>query len=598
MSRSLGGRPSSASRGARKSNEAFRAEMRNRSGSTRDLRKPIDGRSGRRLRAGWRTSPGRSTARRPTRAARQAPGGARSRSGGCNGNRLFTWQLPGDRRDRDRLYASGKLAAVARARGDRGRGSSSRSPPPATTSPGARELNDLLGTVFDGWSAGVPDRPLPRRGKSSLLVSFPLRQQPLQAGVEPRARGYSTVTVAEEIGVEGRGSSTKRPGCARHRRKPPDAAPLLTAMGPPISALGRQRPAAEGEGAPEPAAVAPSQVPDNVIRETSTRTGSMPRGQVLRGTAKSRTAADSDRDVLACVFVEQLALGSPSTCEPGSGSRGSEQVAVSIQERCRGLFPRAPDGIAERPRARDPAGRRDHAPLSRRSRGATILRDVAMDFRYGTAFGSNTPEAYERLLLDAMRGDDAATRRDEGRGKWAYIDHVFDAWAKDGNTPPPAAPRAGLVRPNRRTISSRVTGVAGGGREPGRARERAAAQRSAGPGDERDPRAARARGARDVGHRAGRSRDRRVCLVNLVVAVGSRGSGQVPPVVDEVTQGLRRARSSCAQGGRADQAAHRGSERCARRGERRSAPSAFLASTRAAASCARNWPRRGRDSSS
>ena len=52
-----------------------------------------------------------------------------------------------------------------------------------------------------------------------------------------------------------------------------------------------------------------------------------------------------------------------------------------------------------------------------------------MDFRYGAAFGSNTPEAYERLLLDAMRGDATLfTRRDEVEEQWAFMDPVFDAW--------------------------------------------------------------------------------------------------------------------------------------------------------------------------
>jgi glucose-6-phosphate 1-dehydrogenase len=68
----------------------------------------------------------------------------------------------------------------------------------------------------------------------------------------------------------------------------------------------------------------------------------------------------------------------------------------------------------------------------------TILRDVAMDFRYGSAFGSNTPEAYERLLLDSMRGDATLfTRRDEVEAQWEYIDNVFEAWAAQGNVPPP-----------------------------------------------------------------------------------------------------------------------------------------------------------------
>ena len=69
--------------------------------------------------------------------------------------------------------------------------------------------------------------------------------------------------------------------------------------------------------------------------------------------------------------------------------------------------------------------------------GHTVLRDVAMDFRYGAAFGSNTPEAYERLLLDSMRGEATLfTRRDEVEEQWAYIDHVFAAW-REQNTPPP-----------------------------------------------------------------------------------------------------------------------------------------------------------------
>jgi glucose-6-phosphate 1-dehydrogenase len=64
-----------------------------------------------------------------------------------------------------------------------------------------------------------------------------------------------------------------------------------------------------------------------------------------------------------------------------------------------------------------------------------------MDFRYGTAFGSNTPEAYERLLLDSMRGEATLfTRRDEVEEQWAYIDRVFDAWRYEGNSPPPVYP--------------------------------------------------------------------------------------------------------------------------------------------------------------
>ena len=57
------------------------------------------------------------------------------------------------------------------------------------------------------------------------------------------------------------------------------------------------------------------------------------------------------------------------------------------------------------------------------------VRDVAMDFRYGTEFGSSSPEAYERLILDAMRGDATLfTRADEVEAQWAFIDPILQGW--------------------------------------------------------------------------------------------------------------------------------------------------------------------------
>jgi glucose-6-phosphate 1-dehydrogenase len=59
------------------------------------------------------------------------------------------------------------------------------------------------------------------------------------------------------------------------------------------------------------------------------------------------------------------------------------------------------------------------------------VRDVAMDFRYGAEFGSSTPEAYERLILDAMRGDATLfTRADEVEAQWAFIDPIRKGWAE------------------------------------------------------------------------------------------------------------------------------------------------------------------------
>jgi glucose-6-phosphate 1-dehydrogenase len=58
------------------------------------------------------------------------------------------------------------------------------------------------------------------------------------------------------------------------------------------------------------------------------------------------------------------------------------------------------------------------------------IRPVNMEFLYGTAFLSQSPEAYERLILDAMRGDATLfTRDDEVEAQWRIIDPILQGWA-------------------------------------------------------------------------------------------------------------------------------------------------------------------------
>jgi glucose-6-phosphate 1-dehydrogenase len=63
--------------------------------------------------------------------------------------------------------------------------------------------------------------------------------------------------------------------------------------------------------------------------------------------------------------------------------------------------------------------------------GMTI-RTVHMDFLYGSAFREGLPEAYERLILDAMVGDATLfTRADEIQEQWALVDAITAGWARD-----------------------------------------------------------------------------------------------------------------------------------------------------------------------
>ena len=80
------------------------------------------------------------------------------------------------------------------------------------------------------------------------------------------------------------------------------------------------------------------------------------------------------------------------------------------------------------------------------------IRPVNMEFHYGTSFLSQSPEAYERLILDAMRGDATLfTRDDEVEAQWRIIDPILAAWHEDTDLADPAVP-------------GRVGGAAGGQR--------------------------------------------------------------------------------------------------------------------------------------
>jgi glucose-6-phosphate 1-dehydrogenase len=87
------------------------------------------------------------------------------------------------------------------------------------------------------------------------------------------------------------------------------------------------------------------------------------------------------------------------------------------------------------------------------------IRPVNMEFLYGTSFMSQSPEAYERLILDAMRGDATLfTRNDETLAQWAIIDPILKTWHErdeppletyEAGTPGPAA-ADGLIGEGRR----------------------------------------------------------------------------------------------------------------------------------------------------
>lgn len=73
--------------------------------------------------------------------------------------------------------------------------------------------------------------------------------------------------------------------------------------------------------------------------------------------------------------------------------------------------------------------------------GALNIQSVALDFLYKTAFNVEPPEAYERLIYDAITGDQTLfIRGDEAEAAWAVIDPIEKGWARSKRPPEEYSP--------------------------------------------------------------------------------------------------------------------------------------------------------------
>nr|WP_233171840.1 glucose-6-phosphate dehydrogenase [Dyella sp. ASV21] len=70
--------------------------------------------------------------------------------------------------------------------------------------------------------------------------------------------------------------------------------------------------------------------------------------------------------------------------------------------------------------------------------GGLRLRHVSLDMSFAEAFGVQQPDAYERLILDVVRGNPTLfMRRDEVEAAWRWADPILAAWAESGEAPRP-----------------------------------------------------------------------------------------------------------------------------------------------------------------
>ena len=301
----------------------------------------------------------------------------------------------------------------------------------------ARELNARLNLVFRERQVYRIDHYLGKETVQNLLV---LRFG--NAIFEPiwnrRYIDHVQITVAEDLGVGTRGGYYDQVGRpARHRPEPHDAGPLDRrhgAAGPLREPRGARR---EGEGA----AGHPALRRRRTVRRDAVRGQYGPGWIAGERVPGYREEEGVDPDSTTETFVAmrrrggQLALGRDALL-PAHGQapaaarhRGGDPVQAG-----------APPAL-RLDRGRDPASRTCCCCGSSRTRAPrcaswprcpgprSTCASVSMDFAYGASFLRASPEAYERLLLDALLGDSTLfTRWDEVERAWEILDPLIQQW--------------------------------------------------------------------------------------------------------------------------------------------------------------------------
>jgi glucose-6-phosphate 1-dehydrogenase len=299
----------------------------------------------------------------------------------------------------------------------------------------AQELNHQINRVFDESQVFRIDHYLGKQTVQNLLV-FRFANGIFEPIWNRRYVDHVQVTVAEDIGVEGRGGYFDTAGTLRDMIQN-HLMQLLTlvAMEPPVSLEGN---AIRDEKVRVLKSIIPY-TPEQVERMTV-------RGQYVRGEKQGKpvigyleergVAAQSQTETYACV---QLAIdnwrwyGVPFYLRSGKHlKRKGSEINIHFNRAPGVLFNKPQRGtganvLTLRIQPRESIGLQINA---KRPGTATAVTPVQMDFEYHEAFGSYSPEAYERLLLDAILNDSTLfIRRDEVESAWQIIDRIEETWA-------------------------------------------------------------------------------------------------------------------------------------------------------------------------
>lgn len=251
------------------------------------------------------------------------------------------------------------------------------------------------------------------------------------------------ITVAEEVGLEARAGYYEGAGALRDMVQNHLLQLLcLTAMEPPNTL---DADAIRDEKVRILKALRPITGSDVLTRTVrgQYRAGSIT-GQPVRS-YEDELGRDSGTETFAALKVEIDTwrwAGVPFYLRTGKRMSGRySEIAVTFKPVPHSIFaPLGPDGSLQPNRLIIRLQPDDGMQLITMAKipgsGRLRLRETELDLRFGQAFVDRSPDAYERLLTDVLRGQQTLfMRRDEVEAAWSFIDPISAGWSERYPTP-------------------------------------------------------------------------------------------------------------------------------------------------------------------
>ena len=309
----------------------------------------------------------------------------------------------------------------------------------------ARAINAVVGEVFEESQIFRIDHYLGKESVQNLLVTR-FANTLLEPLWNSHWIDHVQITVAETVGVGERVGYYDQAGAMRDMVQNHLLQLLcLVAMEPPIE-VGRED--VRDEKLKVLQALKPM-TPTEIDRDTV-------RGRYGTGLVDGRPVPSYDEELalptgslegLTETFVALKVevqnwrwAGVPFYLRTGKRmDRRSSEIVIFFKEPPHDVFPHrtgvtAPNRLHIQ--VQPDEGMRLHLTAKEPGPGGYRLKPVSLDLNFASAFSQRSPDAYERLLMDVVKGNPTLfMRRDEVEAAWTWCDPIIDHWTETGLPP-------------------------------------------------------------------------------------------------------------------------------------------------------------------